>query len=100
MTQVTQVGAAKDTAMIRIANLVDKFMQSNALYQEKLKLDDLMQIFSKLLDKVSPENIISLDEEGLAERIKGVMAIEATAGMLLDLTPEQIERFDAAVEGR
>ena len=60
-----------------------------------------MQIFSGLLDEVvEPEEIISLDEHRLTKRITGIMAVELVSGMLDDLTPEQMEMFDAAVEGR
>ncbi len=96
-----QVSTAKDAALSRISAIVDRLIKTNTLYQKELDKNELMQIFSDLLDRVvEPEEIISLDGERLTKRVKGVMASEATAGMLLDLTPEQIEMFDAAVEGR
>jgi len=96
-----QVSTAKDAALSRISAIVEELIKTNTLYQEELEKNELMQIFSDLLDRVvEPEEIISLGGERLTKRVKGVMASEATAGMLLDLTPEQIEMFDAAVEGR
>lgn len=41
-----------------------------------------------------------LDDEELTDIIDFAMTVSATAGMLNDLTPEQMERFDTAVEGR
>jgi len=49
---------------------------------------------------VAPEEIISLDGDRLTKRVQGIMAVELLSGMLDDLTPEQIEMLDAAVEGR
>ncbi|MBO1350994.1 MAG: hypothetical protein EBE86_028165 [Hormoscilla sp. GUM202] len=98
---MTQVSTAKDAAMSRISAIVEELIKGNYIYQEELDKNELMIIFAGMLDRVvNSEDIISLEEERLIERVKGVMAFEATAGMLLDLTPEQIEMFDAAVEGR
>ena len=96
-----QVSTAKDTALSRISAIVSELIKTNTLYTEELDKNELMSILSDLLDRVvAPEEIISLDGDRLTKRVKGVMASEVTAGMLLDLTPEQIEMFDAAVEGR
>ncbi len=40
-----------------------------------------------------------IDNKDLTKRINFVMVVEATAGMLSDLTSEEMEIFDAA-EGR
>ena len=42
----------------------------------------------------------SIDDEDLSERIDKIMVTHAVGGMLDDLTPEEMEIFDAAVEGR
>lgn len=96
-----QVSTAKDAALSRISAIIEELIKTNTLYTEELDKNELMQIFSDLLDRVvEPEEIISLDGDRLTKRVKGIMAVELLSGMLDDLTPEQIEMFDAAVEGR
>lgn len=53
-----------------------------------------------LLEKFSLEDMRAISEHELTRRIKKIMTLEAVSGTLNDLTPEQIEIFDAAVEGR
>ncbi|NER33983.1 MAG: hypothetical protein F6J93_08050 [Oscillatoria sp. SIO1A7] len=50
--------------------------------------------------KFSPEQLQAIDDEDLAGRLRKIMTTHAVAGMLDDFTPEQMEIFDAAVEGR
>ena len=95
-----QVSDKKETLLLRISPIVDGLLQSEHKYQEKFSYEEIMKVFSDLLEEVGAEEIINLKQEELTNRIKRVMAIEAMAGMLNDLTPEQIELFDAAVEGR
>ncbi|MBW4492416.1 hypothetical protein [Kamptonema formosum] len=97
---MAEVAVSKDAVLSRISGIVDSLLQSEKLFQEKLNKDELMQIFSHLLEEVSPEELLSLEDEQLTKRVDGVMMVEATSGMLNDLTPEQMEMFDAAVEGR
>ncbi len=59
-----------------------------------------MQIFYDLLENMALEEILSLEEEKLVKRVDALMATELLYGMLDELTPEQMARFDAAVEGR
>ncbi|GGA44310.1 hypothetical protein [Okeania sp. KiyG1] len=74
-------------------------MESKSIYQE-LDKNQLIETFSTLLDKVSPQMVISLDDERLTKKVRGVMSIELLSTIFNDFTPEQIEIFDAVVEGR
>lgn len=74
-------------------------MESDSLDQE-LDKNQLIQSFSTLLDKVSPQMVISLDDERLKKKVRGVMSIELFSTIFDYLTPEQIEMFNAVVEGR
>lgn len=97
---MTQTSTTKDAVLARISPIVDNLMPSKNLFQERLNKDEIMQFFSSLLDKVSPEKIMHLDDEKLTKRVRRVMVIEAVSGTLNDLTPEQMAVFDEAVEGR
>ena len=95
------ISTAKEAALSRISGIVEELTKSDSLYREELDKTELMQIFSDLLERVvEPEEIISLDVDSLTKRVRGIMAVELVSGMLDDLTPEQMEMFDAAVEGR
>jgi len=97
---MTQVSTAKDTVISRISEIVDKLMQSEYLFQERLDKDEIMQVFSNLLERVSPEKLLYIDDDELTARVDRIMVREAVSGTLNLLTPEQMEIFDAAVEGR
>ncbi|GAB4279404.1 MAG: hypothetical protein Fur0025_06650 [Oscillatoriaceae cyanobacterium] len=94
-----ELSVVKDTVISRISAIIDKLLASDSLFQERLDKSELLQIFSNILDKVSPQELIGLDEEELTDRVDKVMATEAMSRLLDDLTPEQIEIFDAAVSG-
>ncbi|MEC4892410.1 MAG: hypothetical protein SAL07_09585 [Oscillatoria sp. PMC 1051.18] len=89
----------KELVLSRILEIVEELLDRDSLFQ-KLNKKELRKIFAQTLDKVSPEEIISLDNDELRKRVDTVMAIEVLSGMLDDLTPERIEVFDAAVERR
>ncbi len=44
--------------------------------------------------------VISLDDERLTKKVRGVMSIELLSTIFDNFTPEQIEMFNVAVEGR
>ncbi len=95
-----ELSVMKDTVILRISAIIDKLLASDSLFQERLDKSELVKIFSNILDQVSPQELIGLDDEELADRVDKVMVIEAVSGTLNGLTPEQMEIFDAAVEGR
>ena len=97
---MSQVCTAKDTVLNRISAIVDMLMKKEYLFRERLEKNEIMQVFSNSLERISPEELVSLDDGELTARIDRVMVREAVAGTLNDLTPEQMEIFDAAVEGR
>ncbi len=51
-----------------------------------------------LLDKFSPDFIKAIFDNELVNRIDSILVVEAVSGTLNDLTPEQMEMFDAAVK--
>ncbi|NER36782.1 MAG: hypothetical protein F6J93_22840 [Oscillatoria sp. SIO1A7] len=97
---MNQFCTAKDTVLSRISAIVDSLMQKEYLFRERLEKNEIMQVFSNSLEKISPEELVFLDDGELTARIDRVMVREAVAGTLNELTPEQMEIFDAAVEGR
>lgn len=88
----------KSTAMLRISEIVDTLIEENAIY-EAVDESKLMDFLSTLAEK-SPEKLISLTDEELTQRVRRIIVIEATAGMLQDLTPEEMKDFKKAVRRR
>jgi len=95
-----QISDRKSAVLSRISDIVDRIMQSRPVYQEELNKNEVMEIFSRLLDQIFIEQLMVLDDEKLTKRVKGVMSIELMTHLLDDLTPEEVETFNAAVEGR
>ncbi|NER39312.1 MAG: hypothetical protein F6J93_36085 [Oscillatoria sp. SIO1A7] len=99
-----KIATVKGTETARISAMVEELMQSDRFYQESLDKSETIELVvsmfeeKKLGEKRRP--LDKLDDEELTDIIDFAMTISATAGMLDDLTPEQMERFDTAVEGR
>lgn len=91
----------KDTALNRISKIVDQAFEENEIFREEVNKAEFMQYFSNRIDNgLSPEKLISISEERITRIVKQTMAVDVLSGLLSDLTPEEIEIFDAAVEGR
>lgn len=95
-----EISEGKDIFLSRISSIVEDLFKSNSLFQEKLDETEMIQHLTNLFKKFSLAEFESIDDDDLRKRIKFVMVVEATAGMLSDLNPEEMEVFDAAVEGR
>ncbi len=96
---MTQTSVEKNTAITRISETIYRVMERENIYQ-KLDRDELIETFSKLLDKIYPEEINFLDDQELKKGIEGVIVVEVMSHLLDDLTPEEIEIFAAGVAGR
>lgn len=97
---MVQVAAGKEVAIARISEITEKVIASDRLYQEKLDLDEMIESLVRLFDKFSAAEMKEISDEDLAYRIDHILIVEAVSGTLNDLTPEELEIFDAAVEGK
>ena len=98
---MTQSTLNKDAVTARVSRIVESLMDKESWYREKLDLEEMVNYISGLAKaKFSPEQLQAIDDEDLAERIDKIMTTHAVGGMLDDLTPEEMEIFDAAVERR
>ena len=95
-----KVSMEKDALLSRISEIVENLFQSNSLYPERLDENEMIQHLVSLFGKFTVEEFEAIDDEDLADRIDSILVLETTAGILNDLTPEQMETFDAAVAGR
>lgn len=84
----------------RISPIVEKLILGNSLYQVKLNQREMIEMLVELFGQFSPEEMREIKEDDLTDRIDSILMLESVSGTLNDLTPEQIEIFDAVVEGR
>jgi hypothetical protein len=94
------ISSYKHELINRISSIVEKLFQTNSLYQVKLDKDEMLEMLISLFGKFSPEKMRAITDKELTKRIDKILVLEAVSGTLNDLTPEEIEIFDAAVEGR
>lgn len=97
---MVQTSDRQSAVLSRISDIVDRIMQSRPVYQEELTKNEVMEKFASLLNNIFPEQLMVLDDEKLTKRVKGVMSVELMTHLLDGLTPEEVETFNAAVEGR
>lgn len=100
MTPVLTISTEKQMPLTRISTITENLLGSKKLYQERLDRDEMIKHMLDIFDDFSAEESESVDDEELIDRIDSILVLHATSGILNDLTPEQIEIFDAAVEGR
>ncbi|KJH73040.1 hypothetical protein [Aliterella atlantica] len=95
-----EVSQEKDIFLVRISSIVNKLIDSNSFYQEKLDRNEMVQDLVDLFKQFSLEEFTTITDDDLTRRINRILTLEAVAGTLNDLTPEQMAMFDEAVEGR
>jgi predicted RNA-binding protein with EMAP domain len=95
-----EVLSEKKEVLARIEKIVENLFNSNSFFQERLEKAEMIKYLVKLFSKFSLKELRAISDDDLTDRIDGVLVIEAVAGTLNDLTPEEMEMFDAAVEGR
>ncbi|GAA6615462.1 hypothetical protein [Scytonema sp. NUACC26] len=95
-----EVYSERNVAIVRISMIIEKLIEDKSLYREKLDKEGMIQHLAKFVDKFSPEYVKSLPDDELINIIDSILVIEAVAGTLNDLTPEQVKMYDEAVEGR
>ncbi|WP_371416938.1 hypothetical protein [Dolichospermum sp. UHCC 0259] len=66
----------------------------------KLDQHEMTEMLIKLFSRFSPEAMREIKEHDLTRRIDKILVLDAVAGTLNDLTPEEIAIFDAAVAGK
>jgi hypothetical protein len=89
----------KDIALYRISKIVDKLVAEKADFK-KVDKTRMLQFISNLIKKWSPDKLSSITNDELRQRIEKILLIEATAGILNELSSSQMQSFEAAVKRR
>ncbi len=89
----------RESIIKRIEPVVSSLMKERPLFKEELNYSEMVQHLSKLFaENLSFEEFTSISDESLKKRCSGIMSTELIAGMLNDLTPEEMAIFDEAVK--
>lgn len=88
-----------EEVLSRISKIVDKLVEDNEIFK-KLDKTELVEFLSSLMEKLPPEQRMSVTDDELTDRIEKVMLIEATVEVFNEMNPEQMESFEAAAKRR
>ena len=84
----------------RLSDTIERLLQRDPLFQKLDTIDRVQQIAAMLEEDYSPDELDAIADRELEEIVDFTLALETVSGTLNDLTPEQIEQFEAAVTGR
>ncbi|HLO87318.1 MAG TPA: hypothetical protein VK203_20255 [Nostocaceae cyanobacterium] len=83
----------------RISKIVATLMAERPFFREELNESEMIEhLFNLVKNNLTVEDFNDTDDEELKEHCSFVMVTEAAAGMLNELTPEQIAIFDEAIK--
>ncbi len=89
----------RESIIKRIEPVITILMEEQSLFKEELNYSEMVQHLSKLFaENLSFEEFIAISDESLKKRCSGIMSTELIAGMLNDLTPEEMAIFDEAIK--
>ena len=87
-----------EPAFKRISAIVEDLIAHNDLYQERLDKQQMINyIFDLFSQADTSPDIDQINQEDLTKRINSILVLNAVAGTLNDLTPEEMAIFDEAV---
>ena len=83
--------------LARIEPLMEKLMREKEIYQQALDKTETLTYLLKSMQRFSPERFLAISDESLRRRVRRLMALKSISGLLSDLTPPEIKRYDEAV---
>ncbi len=87
----------KDIFKQRATPIIENFLATDNLF-ENLERDEMVEvIFDTFLRNCSPEELQEMTEEILSSKIRRILGGQVLFGLISDLTPEEMEEFDAAI---
>lgn len=89
----------KDMALYRTSKILDMLVADKADFK-KVDKTKMLQFISNLIKKWSPDKLSSITDDELRQRIEKILLIEATAGILNELSSSQMQSFEAAIKRR
>jgi len=83
----------------RIAHIVGQLMAEKIIYQEELNTAETVVYLTDVMSELSAEEFDKMSDENLRQCLRKLMSLHMAAGMLNDLSQDQIRRFDEAATG-
>ncbi|MFN7660969.1 MAG: hypothetical protein ACK5P3_23085, partial [Dolichospermum sp.] len=89
----------QESIIKRIENVVAILMEERPLFKEELNPEEMIQELCNLFQQNLPiDEFNSMEDQELKKHCSGIMVLEAVAGTLNELTPEQIAIFDEMIK--
>jgi hypothetical protein len=82
----------------RITQIVDQLQQEHPFLQDLDRTQQIREHTDGLLGIWQPQQILEIPQAELVSIVHDIMVMDSVAGMLNDLTPEQMQMFDEAVK--
>jgi hypothetical protein len=89
----------KEVFLSRISKIVDKLVREKEIFKN-LDKNELIDFLSSLMEKLPPEQRMSVTDDELTDRVEKIMLVEATVEAFKEMSPEQMESFEAAAKRR
>lgn len=89
----------EQTTYKRISAIVENLIANNSVYQERLDQQQMIERMYELFTQPNlGDDVETIADDDLSQRINKILAVEAISGLLNDLTPEEMAIFDEAVK--
>ncbi|MBW4444220.1 MAG: hypothetical protein KME10_23940 [Plectolyngbya sp. WJT66-NPBG17] len=95
MTQATDLTKVVES---RITQIIDQLQQEHPIFQDLDRTQQIREHTDGMLQHWQPQQILDIPEDELIRIVRDVMTFDRMAGLLEDLTPEQMQRFDESVK--
>jgi hypothetical protein len=83
----------------KIEQVVSILMEERPLFKEELNYLEIVQHLARLFEENLPyEEFNTMSDQELKKHCSSIMSTELIAGMLDDLTPEEMAIFDEAIK--
>ncbi len=89
----------KNRFRFRIAGIVGQLMTEKPIYQKELDKAETVVYLTDVMSGLPSEEFDRMPDENLRRCLRKLMSLHMAAGMLNDLSPDQIRTFDEAVAG-
>jgi hypothetical protein len=89
----------KNRLRSRIAGMVGQLMTEKSIYQEELDKEETVAYLAEVMSGLTWDEFDKMPDDSLRQRLRKLMSLHMAAGMLNDLSRDQIRIFDEAVTG-
>lgn len=93
-----RITGEKDSVLTRLSRILDELIEGDEIFKE-IDKTEIMGSLSVLVEK-SPQNLKFITDDELTQRIEKIILIEVMSGILNDLSPAEMESFEAATKRR